>query len=75
MSCNSNDGIYFFRGKGQSLIKDNLCNLSDTNLVGIFINVSSEINFQAVRNLVINFRLNIITLFYYYLFVFLFTGL
>ena len=55
MSCNSNSKMYFFRGPDQDFIKDNLCRLSDTSLAKVFTNVSAEINYQAVRNLVMNF--------------------
>jgi len=59
MSCNSNSKMYFFRGSDQDFIKDNLCQLGDASLTKVFTNVSATINYQAVRNLVMNFLYDI----------------
>ncbi len=51
--------MYFFRGSDQDFIKDNLCQLGDASLTKVFTNVSATINYQAVRNLVMNFLYDI----------------
>ena len=54
MDCNLNSKseIFFFRGINQTLIKNDLCNLNDASLAYIVTYISSEINFNGVRQLV-----------------------
>ena len=56
MQCDAkeNTKTFFFKGIQQEFIKENLCLLSDAQLIDLFKVVSSQINFNEVRKLVRN---------------------